>query len=65
VVFGSVMLGCQTKLLHFDAPVDPMLLFAPGITRRPVALRALIDLLRTFRGSTSAKGALQNPFAAE
>jgi hypothetical protein len=34
VVFGSVMLGCQTKLLHFDAPVDPMLLFAPGITRR-------------------------------
>jgi DNA-binding transcriptional LysR family regulator len=40
-------------------------LYYPGHRQVPVALRALIDMLRTFRGSTSAKGALQNPFAAE
>jgi hypothetical protein len=31
----------------------------------PVALRALIDMLRSARGSVPAEGLLENPFAAE
>jgi hypothetical protein len=31
----------------------------------PAALRALIDMLRSVRESASAKGLLENPFAAD
>jgi DNA-binding transcriptional LysR family regulator len=40
-------------------------LYYPGQRQVPVALRALIDMLRTARGSLRDKGPLENPFAAE
>ena len=39
-------------------------LFYPGHRQVPVALRALIDMLRSARGKEPAKGLLENPFAA-
>ena len=58
--------GQLVRVLEDWSPsYDGLFLYYPGHRQVPVALRALIDMLRTFRGSTSAKGALQNPFAAE
>jgi DNA-binding transcriptional LysR family regulator len=44
---------------------DGLFLYYPGHRQVPVALRALIDMLRTARGSVPAEGLLENPFAAE
>jgi DNA-binding transcriptional LysR family regulator len=44
---------------------DGLFLYYPGHRQVPVALRALIDMLRSARGSVPAKGLIENPFAAE
>jgi DNA-binding transcriptional LysR family regulator len=44
---------------------DGLFLYYPGHRQVPVALRALIDMLRGARGSVPAEGLLENPFAAE
>ena len=40
-------------------------LYYPGHRQVPVALRALIDMLRTAHRSTPGKGLLKNPLAAD
>jgi DNA-binding transcriptional LysR family regulator len=44
---------------------DGLYLYYPGHRQVPVALRALIDMLRKVRGSAPAEGSLEDPFAAE
>lgn len=61
-----VRAGQLVRVLEDWSPsFDGLFLYYPGHRQVPVALRALIDMLRTFRGSTSAKGSLENPFAAQ
>jgi DNA-binding transcriptional LysR family regulator len=58
--------GQLIRVLADWAPAfDGLLLFYPGHRQVPVALRALIDMLRSARGSAPAEGLLENPFAAE
>ena len=40
-------------------------LYYPGHRQVPAALRALIDMMRTARGSAPAKSSLKNPFAED
>jgi hypothetical protein len=44
---------------------EGLFLYYPGHRQVPVALRALIDMLRTANGSAPVKGSLENPFAAD
>src|ERR1700752_3992778 len=44
---------------------DGLFLYYPGHRQVPVALRALIDMLRSARGSAPAEGLLEIPLAAE
>jgi DNA-binding transcriptional LysR family regulator len=44
---------------------EGLFLYYPGHRQVPVALRALIDMLRNARGSAPAEGLLEIPFAAE
>jgi DNA-binding transcriptional LysR family regulator len=44
---------------------DGLFLYYPGHRQVPVALRALIDMLRNVRGSVPAEGSLEYSFAAE
>ena len=58
--------GQLVRVLEDWSPsFDGLFLYYPGHRQVPVALRAFIDMLRTRRGSTSAKGSLENPFAAQ
>ena len=51
--------------LAVRAAFDGLFLYYPGHRQVPVALRALIDMLRSARGSVPAEGLLENPFSAE
>ena len=44
---------------------EGLFLSYPGHRQVPVALRALMDMFRTARGSPPARGSLEIPFAAE
>ena len=44
---------------------EGLFLYYPGYRQVPVALRALIDMLRSARGSVPAKPLLENPLAAD
>ena len=44
---------------------EGLFLYYPGHRQVPVALRALINMLRTANGSATVKGSLENPFAAD
>jgi DNA-binding transcriptional LysR family regulator len=44
---------------------EGLFLYYPGHRQVPVALRALIDMLRTAHGPAPAKGSIENPFAAD
>jgi DNA-binding transcriptional LysR family regulator len=58
--------GQLVRVLEDWSPFsDGLFLYYPGHRQVPVALRALMDLLRTARGSTAAKDLLVIPFAAE
>jgi DNA-binding transcriptional LysR family regulator len=58
--------GQLVRVLEDWSPsVDGLFLYYPGHRQVPVALRALIDMLRSTRGSVPAKGLLEHPFAAE
>jgi DNA-binding transcriptional LysR family regulator len=58
--------GQLVRVLEDWAPAfDGLFLYYPGHRQVPVALRALIDMLRSARGSVPAEGLLENPFAAE
>jgi DNA-binding transcriptional LysR family regulator len=58
--------GQLVRVLEDWSPAfDGLFLYYPGHRQVPVALRALIDMLRSARGSVLAKGLLENPFAAE
>jgi DNA-binding transcriptional LysR family regulator len=57
--------GQLVRVLEDWSPsVDGLFLYYPGHRQVPVALRALIDMLRSARGSVPAKGLLENPFAS-
>ena len=58
--------GQLVRVLEDWSPsFDGLFLYYPGHRQVPVALRALIDMLRSARGSAPAEGLLENPFAAE
>jgi DNA-binding transcriptional LysR family regulator len=58
--------GQLVRVLEDWSPsFDGLFLYYPGHRQVPVALRALIDVLRSARGSVSAEGLLENPFAAD
>jgi len=58
--------GQLVRVLEDWSPAfDGLFLYYPGHRQVPVALRALIDMLRSARGSAPAEGLLENPFAAE
>ncbi len=52
-------------LQEWSPSIDGLFLYYPGHRQVPVALRALIDMLRGARGSVPAEGLLENRFAAE
>ena len=58
--------GQLVRVLEDWSPAfDGLFLYYPGHRQVPVALRALIDLLRSARGSVPAERLLEIPFAAE
>ena len=58
--------GQLVRVLEDWSPFsDGLFLHYPGHRQVPVALRALIDMLHTARGSAPAKDLLEVPFAAE
>ena len=58
--------GQLVRVLEDWSPsFEGLFLYYPGHRQVPVALRALIDMLRTARGSAPVKGSIENPFAAE
>jgi DNA-binding transcriptional LysR family regulator len=58
--------GQLVRVLEDWSPTfDGLFLYYPGHRQVPVALRALIDLLRSARGSLPAERLLEIPFAAE
>ena len=58
--------GQLVRVLEDWSPFsDGLFLYYPGHRQVPVALRALIDMLRSARGSAPAEGLLDLPLAAE
>jgi DNA-binding transcriptional LysR family regulator len=58
--------GQLVRVLEDWAPsFEGLFLYYPGHRQVPVALRALIDVLRSARRPIPAKGLLENPFAAD
>ena len=58
--------GQLLRVLEDWSPAfEGLFLYYPGHRQVPVALRALIDMLRTARRPAPAKGVLENPFAAD
>ena len=56
--------GQLVRVLEDWSPAfDGLFLYYPGHRQVPVALRALIDMLRSARGSVPAKGTIEIPFA--
>ena len=59
-------LGQLVRVLEDWSPAfEGLFLYYPGHRQVPIALRALIDMLRTTRGSVPAEGLLEIPFAAD
>jgi DNA-binding transcriptional LysR family regulator len=58
--------GQLVRVLEDWSPFsEGLFLYYPGHRQVPVALRALIDLLRSARGSVPAERLLKIPFAAK
>jgi DNA-binding transcriptional LysR family regulator len=58
--------GQLVRVLEDWSPsFEGLFLYYPGHRQVPVALRALINMLRTANGSATVKGSLENPFAAD
>ncbi len=58
--------GQLVRVLEDWSPAfEGLFLYYPGHRQVPVAVRALIDMLRNTRGSVPAEGSLEIPFAAE
>jgi DNA-binding transcriptional LysR family regulator len=58
--------GQLVRVLEDWSPsFEGLFLYYPGHRQVPVALRALIDMLRTAHGPAPAKGSIENPFAAD
>ena len=56
--------GQLVRVLEDWSPsVQRLFLYYPGHRQVPAALRALIDMIRTVRGSAPSRRSLQNPFA--
>ena len=62
----SLRSGQLVRVLEDWSPsIEGLFLYYPGRRQVPAALRALVVMIRTARGSAPAKRSLQNPFAAE
>jgi DNA-binding transcriptional LysR family regulator len=58
--------GQLVRVLEDWSPsIEGLFLYYPGHRQVPAALRALIDMIRSTRGSAPAKGSLRNPFAED
>jgi DNA-binding transcriptional LysR family regulator len=58
--------GQLVRVLEDWSPsFEGLFLYYPGQRQVPAALRALIDMIRTARGSTRAGRSLENPFVAD
>ena len=58
--------GQLVRVLEDWSPsFEGLFLYYPGHRQVPAALRALIDMIRTARGSAPAKSSLQNPFTKD
>ena len=58
--------GQLLRVLEDWSPcIEGLFLYYPGHRQVPAALRALIEMVRTTRGSTPAKGLVENPFTAD
>jgi DNA-binding transcriptional LysR family regulator len=58
--------GQLVRILEDWSPsFEGLFLYYPGHRQVPAALRALIDMIRTARGSAPAGRSLQNPFTKD
>jgi DNA-binding transcriptional LysR family regulator len=58
--------GQLVRVLEDWSPsFEGMSLYYPGHRQVPATLRALIDMIRTVRGSAPSKRSLQNPFTKD
>jgi DNA-binding transcriptional LysR family regulator len=58
--------GQLVRVLEDWSPsIEGLFLYYPGHRQVPATLRALIDMIRTARGSSSTKRSLKNPFAED
>jgi DNA-binding transcriptional LysR family regulator len=58
--------GQLVRVLEDWSPsFEGLFLYYPGHRQVPAALRALIDMIRTTRGSAPARSSLQNPFTKD